>query len=113
LCWTPWRASSARPQAPERRRNDDQRRQRAGRSPSAIWPGTILGLLGKELPIVCEEERVRPAGSEVERLCADNRLARQVLGWQPQSHAGGGAGVSTIAWVEEHLERYRPGLYHV
>ena len=72
----------------------------------------ILGLLGKELPIVCEEERVRPAGSEVERLCADNRLAREVLGWQPRHTLEEGLR-KTIEWMEGHLERYRPGLYVV
>ena len=29
-----------------------------------------------------EDMRVRPEGSEVERLLADNRLARELLGWE-------------------------------
>jgi hypothetical protein len=36
----------------------------------------ILKLMKKDLPIVSEGERVRPEGSEVERLCADNEKAR-------------------------------------
>jgi len=72
----------------------------------------ILDLLGRELPTVCEEERVRPAGSEVERLCADNRLARELLGWQPQYTLHEGL-ARTIAWVEENLERYRPDRYTI
>jgi len=73
---------------------------------------TILGLLGKELPILCDEQRVRPEGSEVEQLCADNRLARELLGWQPQYTLHEGL-ARTIAWVEENLERYRPDRYTI
>lgn len=72
----------------------------------------ILELMGKELPIVCEEERVRPEGSEVERLCADNRLARELLGWQPRYTLEEGLR-RTIAWMEAHLERYRPDRYTI
>jgi dTDP-glucose 4,6-dehydratase len=72
---------------------------------------TILDLMGKDLPVVCEEQRVRPENSEVERLCADNRKAR-ALGWQPQVTLKEGL-LRTIAWVEENLEQYRPGVYTV
>ncbi|MCX7682546.1 MAG: SDR family NAD(P)-dependent oxidoreductase [Anaerolineae bacterium] len=72
----------------------------------------ILGLLGKELPIVCEEARVRPEGSEVERLCADNRLARELLGWQPRYALEEGLR-RTIAWMEVHFERFRPDRYTI
>jgi len=72
---------------------------------------TILDLLGRDLPIVCEEQRIRPENSEVERLCADNRQAR-ALGWQPQVTLQEGL-LRTIAWVEEHLEQYRPAIYAI
>ena len=39
--------------------------------------------LGVEVPIVCDEQRLRPAGREVERLLADNARARTVLDWEP------------------------------
>jgi nucleoside-diphosphate-sugar epimerase len=36
------------------------------------------------LPIVSDEQRLRPAGSEVQRLWADNRKAAALIGWRPQ-----------------------------
>jgi len=74
--------------------------------------GTIIAAMGKELPLVTEAERIRPAGSEVERLCADNSRARQILGWQPQYTLEQGLG-PTIEWIRENYERYRPGVYAV
>lgn len=45
----------------------------------------LLGrLLGRQVEIATEAERLRPKDSEVERLCGDATLARQVLGWSPQ-----------------------------
>jgi NAD dependent epimerase/dehydratase len=44
----------------------------------------ISDVMGRNVAVECEEERVRPAGSEVERLCADNGKARRLLGWQPE-----------------------------
>lgn len=72
---------------------------------------TILELLGKEnLPIVSESQRKRPDASEVDRLCADNRKAKALLGWEPKFTLREGL-QQTIAWVEENLERYRPEIY--
>jgi NAD dependent epimerase/dehydratase len=73
---------------------------------------TILELVGRDKPIRCDEQRVRPAPSEVERLCADNRRAQALLSWQPQYTLHDGL-ARTIAWVEENLVRYRPGTYTV
>ena len=73
---------------------------------------TILGVMGKDLPVLTAPERVRPANSEVERLCADNTKARQVLGWQPEYTLAEGL-KPTIEWIQENYDRYRPGVYAV
>ncbi len=44
----------------------------------------IAEVMGKTVSIECEEERLRPAKSEVERLWADNSRARDLLGWKPE-----------------------------
>jgi dTDP-glucose 4,6-dehydratase len=69
-------------------------------------------LLEREIAIVHDESRDRPQQSEVERLCSDNRLARELLGWSPQVPLEAGLRL-TIAWLAEHLERYRPERYQV
>jgi NAD dependent epimerase/dehydratase len=44
----------------------------------------IAEVMGKNVEIECEEERLRPAKSEVERLWADNAKAKRLLGWKPE-----------------------------
>jgi nucleoside-diphosphate-sugar epimerase len=78
----------------------------------------IAQLMGREVSIVSDEERLRPPGSEVERLWADNTRARELCGWQPQ-YAGldglrRGLG-ETIAWFGDaaNLRRYKAGVYNI
>lgn len=73
---------------------------------------TILRIMGCSLPIVGDAARVRPRGSEVERLCAENHKAREILGWQPQHTLEDGLR-KTIPWLERNLDRYRTGGYVV
>ena len=72
----------------------------------------IIGLVGRSVSIVCEEKRMRPVKSEVERLRADNALARKMLGWQPSVSLDEGLR-QTIAWIKDHLDLYRVGEYQV
>jgi len=44
----------------------------------------IARIVGRTPRIVQDDERVRPAASEVERLQADASLARQLFAWQPK-----------------------------
>lgn len=70
----------------------------------------ICRLTGRPQEIQTEEQRLRPAGSEVERLLADNGLAQRLLDWRPAVDLEQGLEL-TIAWLRDHLERYRPGVY--
>ncbi len=78
----------------------------------------IAELMQKEVRIVSEEKRLRPAGSEVERLCADNGKAQRLLGWTPAygDLMGLRRGlIETIEWfgTEANLSRYRSNSYTV
>ncbi len=42
-----------------------------------------LKITGREVPLVVDSARVRPADSEVRALISDNRFARSLTGWQP------------------------------
>ncbi len=72
----------------------------------------IAQIVGKEVKIQSEEQRVRPGGSEVERLLADNAHAKKILGWTPAVSLEDGL-AATVEWVRDNLERYRPGDYTV
>jgi NAD dependent epimerase/dehydratase len=72
----------------------------------------ILEILDKDLPIFRDEQRIRPADSEVQRLQADNRKAQNTIGWSPQYTLREGLGL-TIEWIRENIERYRAGSYAI
>lgn len=78
----------------------------------------IAETMGAEIEIITDDQRLRPEKSEVERLCASNTKAREILGWQPQY--GGRDGfmnglAETVAWFREpsHLSVYKADIYNL
>lgn len=70
--------------------------------------GLIARVMGKEdIRAISDSERVRPRGSEVERLVADWKLARELLGWEPRVSLEEGLGL-TIEWMRQHAGGYHP-----
>jgi NAD dependent epimerase/dehydratase len=72
----------------------------------------ILEITGGEAPIVEASDRLRPTGSEVERLVADSTKARRMLGWIPQADLGTGL-ERTVSWIEASLDLYKPSIYNI
>ena len=66
--------------------------------------------LGRTLRVESDEQRIRPAASEVERLLAGTDLAQRLWGWQPRYSLEQGLD-ETIAWVEKNLHRFRVDAY--
>jgi dTDP-glucose 4,6-dehydratase len=64
------------------------------------------------LKITSEDQRIRPARSEVERLLASNALAASLLNWQPAVGLEEGLR-RTIEWVKSNRGKYRPGIYTI
>jgi NAD dependent epimerase/dehydratase len=77
----------------------------------------VADLMGVEIVIEQDSERIRPAKSEVERLWADNAKAERLIGWAPR-HAGLDGfrrGLAeTVEWLREpaNLARYRADQYN-
>ena len=78
----------------------------------------IAEVMGVEIEIQTDDERLRPEKSEVERLWADNSKAARLLGWTP-AH-GGREGFSlglkkTVQWFQdrENLKQYKTHLYNI
>ena len=70
----------------------------------------LMKVVGRQVPVGCEESRLRPDKSEVNRLLCDNRLAREIVGWQPAYTLERGL-EETVAWMRAHLGHYRPQRY--
>jgi NAD dependent epimerase/dehydratase len=72
----------------------------------------IVELIGRPVTIKVDDQRIRPEQSEVERLYADNTLARTLLKWEPR--VGLEEGIKhTIDWLRERLERYKADVYAI
>lgn len=72
----------------------------------------VQDIIGRKLPVHADERRVRPTASEVERLVADATLARSTLGWEPATSLREGL-QRTVAWVEQHIDRFQPREYRI
>jgi NAD dependent epimerase/dehydratase len=72
----------------------------------------VFETTGKELPIQRAEERLRPPGSEVDRLVASVEKARSQLGWEATVNFEDGLR-NTIDWIANSLDLYRSTIYNV
>ena len=78
----------------------------------------IADVMGAEISIETEEERLRPEESEVDRLLADTSKLEALTGWSPpeSGEAGLRRGLeATATWFSEpeHLSYYKVGQYSV
>ena len=71
---------------------------------------TIGRRLGRSIAVETDQERYRPAASEVERLLASTALAQSLWGWKPTFSLQEGLD-ETISWVRDHLDRFRVESY--
>ncbi|MFJ8257655.1 NAD-dependent 4,6-dehydratase LegB [Peribacillus asahii] len=78
----------------------------------------IAEVMGKNIEIETDEIRLRPEKSEVERLWADNRKAKELLGWEPSY--GGIEGFKrglkeTAEWFTNsaNLSQYKADVYNI
>ncbi len=68
--------------------------------------GILCDITGRSIEIVTDEDRLRPAGSEVERLLCDHSVATRLSGWTPQVSLEEGL-TRTAEWIGQHLDELR------
>jgi len=78
----------------------------------------IAEVMGTEIEIQTDEERLRPSKSEVERLWADNTKARELLNWKPMYGDLDGFKrglVETADWFKnpQNLAAYKAERYNI
>ena len=62
--------------------------------------------------IVCEEQRLRPDKSEVNRLLGSNQKIKRLTNWEPTYSLAQGI-EETIAWMRENLDYYKTNIYNI
>lgn len=80
--------------------------------------GLIAETMNTEIEIITDEARLRPENSEVERLWASNKKAKQLFGWQPAygNREGLKRGLAeTVEWFRNsgNLIMYKAERYNI
>lgn len=73
---------------------------------------TIIRQINPSAKIICDEERLRPEKSEVDRLLGANEKIRSMTGWSPQYSLEKGI-AETIAWTKENLGNFKTDRYNI
>ena len=72
----------------------------------------IIDQINPNARIVCEEQRLRPEKSEVNRLLGSNKKIMRLTNWKPQYTFKQGI-EETIKWMRENLDAYKTDIYNV
>ena len=72
----------------------------------------IIRLINPGAGIVCDEQRLRPEKSEVNRLLGSNEKIRELTRWRPRYTFSQGI-AETIEWMKENLDRYKADIYNI
>lgn len=72
----------------------------------------LIQIINPKARIVCDEQRLRPEASEVERLLGSNEKILRLTDWQPKYTLDQGL-IETIEFYKEHLHKYKPDKYNI
>lgn len=72
----------------------------------------IIEIVGRNANIICDEDRLRPEKSEVNRLWADNKRIKELTGWEPKYSLYKGL-KETIDWIKNNMKYYKANIYNV
>jgi len=68
--------------------------------------------MNRTVHVESDRQRIRPPGSEVDRLVADSSRALSLLGWESSVSLEEGL-ARTIEWIQKNQERYGRNNYVV
>lgn len=74
----------------------------------------LIKMINPKAKVMVDKKRLRPKGSEVERLFGNASKLRRLTGWRPRFTLEQGL-KETIAWFsdEDNLKRYKADIYNV
>jgi dTDP-glucose 4,6-dehydratase len=62
-------------------------------------------IAGRDFKVEQQDQRIRPEGSEVQRLISDNRLAKELMDWEPKVGLDEGL-LATFEHIQNHPQDY-------
>lgn len=72
----------------------------------------IINIIGKDVKITSDEERIRPENSEVNRLWADNTKIKDFTEWLPKYNVDEGL-KETVKWIENNIQYFKTDIYNI
>lgn len=72
----------------------------------------IIRQINPNAKIICDEQRLRPEKSEVNRLLGSNEKIKKLTEWKPQYTFEQGI-EETIKWVRDNINCYKIDLYNI
>ncbi len=72
----------------------------------------IISQINPNAKIICDEDRLRPDKSEVNRLLGDNTKIKSLTDWEQKYTFSQGI-AETIEWLRGNLDKYKTDIYNV
>ncbi len=72
----------------------------------------IISQINPNAEIICDEQRIRPLNSEVNRLLGSNEKIRKMTDWRPQYTFRQGI-AETIGWIQNNMHLYKADIYNL
>ena len=74
----------------------------------------LVNQINPKVKIICDQQRLRPEKSEVNRLFGSNEKLKQLTNWKQEYSLAEGL-KETIEWFsdKENLGQYKPGIYNL
>lgn len=72
----------------------------------------LIRQINPNAKIVCDEERLRPEKSEVNRLLGANKKIKELTDWKPIYSFEEGLS-ETISFFKDNMDKYKPDIYNI
>jgi Nucleoside-diphosphate-sugar epimerases len=72
----------------------------------------IIDIIGNDVKLIYDRERIRPEKSEVNRLWADNSKIKQITEWESKYNLERGL-KETIDWIKNNMKHFKSDIYNV
>ena len=72
----------------------------------------MINQINSNAKIVCDDQRLRPEKSEVNRLLGANAKIKNLTNWEPKYTLETGI-AETIEWLKHNLDKYKVDIYNI